>query len=44
MKIHVTQNTKDILDQLGGYITEARGNLEIKVTEVVIYVILHLIS
>lgn len=31
MKIHVTQNTKIILDELGEYILEPRGSLDIKV-------------
>ncbi|OXA58781.1 Atrial natriuretic peptide receptor 1 [Folsomia candida] len=30
MKIHVTQNTKIILDELGEYILEPRGSLDIK--------------
>jgi hypothetical protein len=30
MKIHVTHTTKVILDDLGEYITENRGSLEIK--------------
>lgn len=31
MKIHVSENTKLLLDQLGGFILEKRGNVEIKV-------------
>ncbi|XP_046596117.1 uncharacterized protein [Neodiprion pinetum] len=30
MKIQVSQNTKDALDDLGGYITELRGSMEVK--------------
>ena len=32
MKIHISSSTKDALDQLGGYITEHRGSMEIKVS------------
>jgi hypothetical protein len=32
MRIHVTEHTKQLLDELGGYILEPRGSLEIKVT------------
>ena len=32
MKIHITQETKDILDELGGFITDCRGFVEIKVS------------
>lgn len=31
MKIHVTESTKLVLDELGEYILEPRGNLDIKV-------------
>lgn len=31
MKIHVSENTKLLLDQIGGFIMEKRGSLEIKV-------------
>ena len=31
MRIHITEQTKQALDQLGGYIVELRGQLEIKV-------------
>jgi len=31
MKIHITEHTKQLLDELGGYIVEPRGNMEIKV-------------
>jgi hypothetical protein len=32
MKIHITHDTKEILDELGGFITECRGFVEIKVS------------
>lgn len=31
MKIHVSENTKLLLDQIGGFILEKRGSVEIKV-------------
>jgi hypothetical protein len=31
MKIHISENTKEILDKLGGYIVEKRGTVEVKV-------------
>lgn len=31
MKIHVSENTKALLDQVGGFILEKRGNIDIKV-------------
>lgn len=31
MRIHITESTKQFLDQLGGYVVELRGQLEIKV-------------
>lgn len=30
MRIHITEQTKQYLDQLGGYVVELRGQLEIK--------------
>jgi hypothetical protein len=32
MKIHVSENTKLLLDQMEGFLLEKRGNIEIKVT------------
>lgn len=32
MKIHISQSTKDILDLIGGYTTEQRGSIDIKVS------------
>lgn len=32
MKIHVSENTKQLLDQYGGFLLEKRGIVEIKVT------------
>lgn len=31
MKIHVSENTKLLLDEIGGFILEKRGYIEIKV-------------
>lgn len=31
MKVHVSENTKILLDEFGGFILEKRGNIEIKV-------------
>lgn len=31
MKIHVSETTKELLDQHGGFTTERRGTIEIKV-------------
>jgi hypothetical protein len=31
MKIHVSENTKLLLDQIGGFHLEKRGSVEIKV-------------
>ena len=31
MKIHIAEDTKAILDVIGGFITETRGAIEIKV-------------
>jgi hypothetical protein len=31
MKIHVSENTKLLLDEIGGFYLEKRGNIEIKV-------------
>lgn len=31
MKVHVSENTKTLLDEFGGFILEKRGNIEIKV-------------
>lgn len=31
MKIHVSENTKLLLDQIGGFFLEKRGSIEIKV-------------
>lgn len=39
MKIHVSENTKLLLDQIGGFHLEKRGNIEIKAS---IYDFLHL--
>lgn len=33
MRIHITEQTKQCLDQLGGYVVELRGQLEIKASE-----------
>lgn len=31
-KIHISQDTKDCLDRVGGFIVKLRGELEIKVS------------
>lgn len=45
MKIHVSENTKLLLDQIGGFRLEKRGTIEIKVKLLLfLYVILECLS